>query len=119
MMWPSIPMSVLAFCLVSLSVVHASAGDLVAIVRALAAQGQLSKASDCIHAYEAQHGQSPESILALSWLGRDALARKKYDLADQYAQETYKKAQQELRKRPLDREPDLPLALGASIEIRG
>jgi thiol-disulfide isomerase/thioredoxin len=114
---PSISMSLLALCLLSLSAVHA--GDLVANVRALAAQGQYSKASGYVHAFEAQHGQSPESILAMSWLGRDALAQKKYDLAEQYAQETYKKAQQELKKRPLDREPDLSLALGASVEIQG
>jgi TolA-binding protein len=112
-------MSLLALCLLSLSVVHAGAGDLVANVRALATQGQYSKASGYVHAYEAQHGQSPESILAMSWLGRDALAQKKYDLAEQYARETYKKAQQELKKRPLDREPDLSLALGASVEIQG
>jgi len=70
-------MSLFALCLVSLSAVHAGAGDLVASVRAVAAQGQYSKAYASVHAYEAQHGQSPESILALSWLGRDALARKR------------------------------------------
>jgi hypothetical protein len=70
----------------------------VAIVRALAAKGPIFGCSGYVHSCEAQHGQSPESILALSWLGRDALTRKQYYLADQYAQETYKKAQRELKK---------------------
>jgi thiol-disulfide isomerase/thioredoxin len=96
----------------------AFAADLVADVRAAAAQGDYPKASGYIQAYEAQRGQTPESILALSWLGRTALAQKKYDQADLYARDTYQRVQRELRKRPLDREPNLPLALGASLEVQ-
>jgi len=96
----------------------ANAADLVTDVRAVATQGDYPKASAYIKAFEAQHGRTPESILALSWLGRTALAQKKYDLADRYAQDTYQEVQKELKKRPLDREPKLPLALGASLEVQ-
>ncbi|MEO8050392.1 MAG: thioredoxin domain-containing protein [Acidobacteriota bacterium] len=95
------------------------AADLVADVRAVAEVGDFSKASSLIQAYEVKRGQTPESILALSWLGRAALAQKKYDLADRYALDTYLRAQKELKKRPLDREPNLPLAVGASLEVQG
>lgn len=94
------------------------AADLVGDVKAAAGRGDYTKASSYIQAYETQRGQTPESILALSWLGRTALAQRKYDEADRYAQETYRRAQQELKKRPLDREPSLPLALGASLEVQ-
>ncbi len=96
----------------------ASAADLVTDVRAVATRGDYTKASAYIQAFEAQHGRTPESILALSWLGRTALAQKKYDLADRYAQDTYQEVQKELSKRALDREPKLPLALGASLEVQ-
>ncbi|MFN7991986.1 MAG: TlpA disulfide reductase family protein [Bryobacteraceae bacterium] len=92
--------------------------DLVSDSRALGSQGEFAKAVSAIQSYEEERGQTPESVLALSWLGRLALAQKKYDLADQYATATYKKAQAELKKRPLDREPSLPLALGASLEVQ-
>ena len=91
--------------------------ELVPDVRALSGQGDFAKASAMIQSYEKEHGQTPESVLALSWLGRMALAQKRYDQADQYATETYKNAQAELKKRPLDREPNVPLALGFSLEV--
>jgi len=108
------------YCFVFLAVCLCAQGaDLVAEARVLAEQGDYAKAISYIQAQEAKYGQSPESILALSWLGRAALAQKKYDLADQYSQETYKKTEKELEKGPLDREPDLSLALGASLEVQG
>jgi thiol-disulfide isomerase/thioredoxin len=94
------------------------AADLVVDVSAVAARGDYAKGSSYIHAFESQHGRTPESILALSVLGRTALAQKKYDLADRYAQDAYQEAQKELTKRALDREPKLPLALGASLEVQ-
>lgn len=94
------------------------AADLVSDIQAATAQGDYARASRSIQIYEAQRGQTPESILALSWLGRTALAQKKYDQADRYAQDTYQRALKELKKRPLDKEPSLPLALGASLEVQ-
>jgi thiol-disulfide isomerase/thioredoxin len=51
-------------------------------------------------------------------MARTAFSQKQYGQADRYAQETYQKALKELKNRPLDREPDLPLALGAAIEVQ-
>jgi thiol-disulfide isomerase/thioredoxin len=101
------------------AVVHAGALDLVPDVRFLAEQGQYAKADGYLKAYEAKHGKSPASILALSWLCRVAAAQKRYDLADQYARDTYKQVMSELKDIPLNRAPDLTLALGASLEVQG
>lgn len=60
-----------------------------------------------------------ELILAHSWLGRGAQANKKWDQAMQYAAETRRMVLDLLKSRPLDAEPNLPLALGASIEVHG
>src|SRR5260370_25175057 len=99
--------------------VYAGALNLVPDVRLLAERGQYAKAAGYLKAYEAAHGRSPGSILALSWIGRVALTQRKYDLAEQYARDTYKQALEELKHRRLDREPDLAVALGASLEVQG
>ncbi|HYK17402.1 MAG TPA: redoxin family protein [Bryobacteraceae bacterium] len=69
--------------------------------------------------YRAQHGVTPEYLEALSWLGRGALAAGQLDKAETYARETETLASAELKKRPLDAEPHLPIALGAAIEVQG
>ena len=56
-------------------------------------------------------------IEAVSWMGRGALAAKQYDSAEKYAKEAYDLSVAELKKRPLDADPHLPLALGAAIEV--
>jgi thiol-disulfide isomerase/thioredoxin len=94
-----------------------TASDLVGDVRTAAGQNDYARAKGYIQSYEASRGQTPESVLALSWLARTALAQKKYEQADRYAQDTYQRALKELKKRQFDREPDLPVALGASIEV--
>jgi len=94
------------------------AGNLVEDVRTAAEQNDYARAHSYIQSYEASRGQTPESVLALSWMARTSLSQKKYGQADQYAQETYQRVAKEMRKRPLDREPELPLALGASIEVQ-
>ena len=103
---------------IALITATAFAADLVPEVREAAARGDFQRALSYVHTYETQHGQTPELILALSWMGRDALGQKKYSNAEAYAQETYKRSLDELKKRPLDRESDLPLALGAAIEVQ-
>jgi thiol-disulfide isomerase/thioredoxin len=60
---------------------------------------------------------TPEKLEALSWLGREALAANQLDRAEGYAQQTKALALSELKKRPLDAEPHLPIALGAAIEV--
>jgi|FLYL01.1.fsa_nt_gi thiol-disulfide isomerase/thioredoxin len=92
--------------------------QLVREVRSLIAQNDFRAAEQRIADYRARQGMTPEAILALSWLGRGAQAAGKWEEAERYAAETRKLALEELKKRPLDAEADLPLALGASIEVQ-
>ncbi|MBI1791482.1 MAG: TlpA family protein disulfide reductase [Acidobacteria bacterium] len=103
-----------------LLLVFASAAPaaLVKDVRAAIAQNGFKQGEALIQSYRSYHGITPEMILALSWLGRGALAAKQLDQADSYAAETRKLALAQLHSRPLDVEKDLPLALGASIEVQ-
>ena len=96
----------------------AVAADIVFEAREAAGRGYFQSALSSVRAFEAKNGQTPELILALSWMARDALAQQQYAHADSYAQQAYKRALDELKKRPLDREPDLPVALGAAIEVQ-
>ena len=61
---------------------------------------------------------SPISIEAFSWLGRDLVARKRYEEAMTYASRTYGLVEEALKSRKLDDEPRLPIALGAAIEVQ-
>ena len=95
-----------------------AAEDLVSDVRDAIAKSDFPRAASYIEKYKAKRGETPESILALSWMARGSLAQKKYEQAEAYAGQTYDRALGQLKKRPLDREPNLPLALGASIEVQ-
>jgi thiol-disulfide isomerase/thioredoxin len=93
-------------------------GAVVQDVRAAIANGDFAAGERQIAEYRREKGVTAEMILALSWLGRGALASQQLDKADAYAAETRKLALEELKKRRLDAEKDLPLALGASIEVQ-
>jgi thiol-disulfide isomerase/thioredoxin len=93
--------------------------DLVQDVRSSIAGKDFAAGERQIADYRKSRGVTPEMILALSWLGRGAQAAKNWDAAERYAVETRKLVDAELRKRKLDQEPNLPLALGASIEVMG
>lgn len=92
--------------------------DVVTDVRAALAKNNLPLAESLVQNYRAQKGVTPEMLEALSWLGRGSLAAKQLDQAETYAKETQRLALAELKKRPLDGEPHLPLALGAAIEVQ-
>jgi thiol-disulfide isomerase/thioredoxin len=81
------------------------------------ARRDLPLADALVRKYRAEHGVTPEMLEALSWLGRGAVAFRQLDSAEMYAKETKRLALDELKKRPLDAEPHLPLALGAAIEV--
>jgi thiol-disulfide isomerase/thioredoxin len=72
-----------------------------------------------VAAMRSASGVTPASTLALSWIGRGALANGDLDRAEKYAALTRSEVLAQLKHRPLDAEPDLPLALGASIEVTG
>lgn len=95
-----------------------AAANIIPEVRSAIAQNGLAAAGERLEEYRRHHGVTPEMLEAHSWLGRGALAAKKLDEAESYAAETKKMAVEELKKRPLDAEKHLPIALGAAIEVQ-
>jgi thiol-disulfide isomerase/thioredoxin len=86
-------------------------------VREAVAHNNFALGDSIIQKYRSSQGVNPEMLVALSWLGRGALAAKQFEKADSYAKETYQLAVEELKKRPLDADGELPVALGAAIEV--
>ena len=62
-------------------------------------------------------GTTPEAIDSASREARAELAQRNYAKALAHADTVYAQVQAELKRRPLDKEPHLPLALGAAIEV--
>jgi thiol-disulfide isomerase/thioredoxin len=87
-------------------------------VRDAFAQNNVAGATALLNNYKSHAGVTPEYVLAVSWMGRGMLARKDYTGAEKYARDTYQLATNALKSRALDKEPNLPLALGASIEVQ-
>ena len=92
-------------------------GDVTAEVRRDLARHDLAAAERRVAEYRARFGAAPEAIEAVSWLARGALAEGRLDSAERYAAETRELVVEALRRRPLDADRHLPLALGASIEV--
>jgi len=86
-------------------------------VMASFATGSDALALQELRAYRASLGVTPEYLEAYSRLARAEFDSHNYAPAEQFAQEIYLLAGDQLKKRPLDREPHLPLAVGAAIEI--
>jgi len=93
--------------------------QLVTAVRASLNAKDFAGGEQVLRAYRDAKGITPEYVEAYSWLGRGAQANKLWDRAAAYAAETRKLVVAELKKRPLDAEPSVPLALGAAIEVEG
>lgn len=87
-------------------------------VRDAIAAEQFATGDALIAAYRKAQGVTPEMLEAMSWLGRGALKLKQLDKAEAYARQTQELALAELKKRPLDAESHLPIALGAAIEVQ-
>jgi thiol-disulfide isomerase/thioredoxin len=88
-------------------------------VRAALSTNDFAQAKNLLRQYQRQLGSTPEWREAYSWQCRAALQLKKYDDAERYAAETRKMALAQLKTRKLDAERNLPLALGAAIEVEG
>jgi thiol-disulfide isomerase/thioredoxin len=91
--------------------------SLVNDVRSLLAHNDFATAERVVRTYEAQAGATPEAAAALSWLARGALDAGDYNRADSYAGEARSLTDQILHTRKLDSDPNLPIALGAAIEV--
>lgn len=107
-----------AITLLTLIVGEAARADIINDVRAALAQSNVSVAESELKSYRAQHGVTPEYVEGYSWMGRASLQAHQYDQATAYAKQTKALALEQLKKRPLDAEPHLPLALGAAFEVQ-
>ena len=100
------------------SAAGAGAQSLVRDVRASIAKDDFTQAESQIDKYKASKGVTAEMLEALSWLGRGALAAKRLENAEAYAVATHEQALELLKARPLDADNNLPIALGAAIEVQ-
>jgi thiol-disulfide isomerase/thioredoxin len=90
---------------------------LVLYVRTLSSMGDFAAAEKALAQYRSAPGITPEYLEALSWVGRSRLARKQIPEAEKNAAEVRKLVEAQLAHRKVDAEPQLPIALGASIEV--
>jgi thiol-disulfide isomerase/thioredoxin len=92
--------------------------DVVQDVRMALAQNNFSAAESELNSYRSQRGVTAEYLEAYSWMARGALDQRQYDQAAAYAKQTRDLAVEQLKQRPLDAEPHLPIALGAAFEVQ-
>ena len=94
--------------------------ELVGQMRDLAWEEEVDAAQALIESQRGQHDETtPMWLLAASWLGRGASFAGQWDVAQQYAREAMDGSQALLDSRDLDADRELPLALGAGIEVLG
>lgn len=108
-------MKLLGFALAMAIAAHAA---LVQDVRSATAARNWPLAEKLVADFQRQNGWTPEAILAQSWIARGAQAAAEWDRAQQAAAKTRSLVIAALKHRKLDDEPQLPLALGASIEVQ-
>ena len=93
---------------------------LVGQMRDMAWAEEVDAAQALIEAQRPHHDTSaPGWLLAASWLGRGAGFAGRWEVAERYAGEARGGAEALLGERGLDDDADLPLALGAGIEVLG
>ena len=94
--------------------------ELVGQLRDMAWAEEVDAAQARIEQQRPHHDQSsPGWLLAASWLGRGASFAGRWEVAERYAREAYDGSVALLDKRELDADSQLPLALGAGIEVLG
>jgi thiol-disulfide isomerase/thioredoxin len=86
-------------------------------VREALAQNSFASADMYLKAYLTKNGVTAEYAEAYSWMARAALSDNEYDQAAEYAKQTKVLVLEQIKKRPLDAEPHLPIALGAALEV--
>ncbi|MEQ1886267.1 MAG: TlpA disulfide reductase family protein [Bryobacteraceae bacterium] len=95
----------------------ASAGIIEDVREAIAKSGEAATVQK-LQSYRTSQGITAEYLEAFSWLARAQYNAKRYAQAAQTAEEVYDLCRAELKKRPLDSERHLPIALGAAIEVQ-
>jgi thiol-disulfide isomerase/thioredoxin len=109
--------ALLAAAMVTAGLAQTSA--IVTQVRAAIKANDLPLAIKTITDYRTANGVTAETLEAMSWIARGALAAKDLDMAERFARDTYTLSAAMLKTRPLDQEARLPIAFGASIEVLG
>ena len=107
----------LRILLVSVLLTASAWAGIVDDVRIALMQNNFSAAESALNSYRSQQGVTSEYLEAYSWMGRAALDQGQYDQAAAYAKQTRTLAMEQLKKRPLDADPHLPVALGAALEV--
>src|SRR5580692_5276464 len=79
--------------------------------------GDYAAADKALAQYRTARGVTPEYLDAFSRIGRARLASHNLDAAEKNAEEVLRLCEAQLTHRKLDLEPQLPLALGAAIEV--
>jgi thiol-disulfide isomerase/thioredoxin len=87
-------------------------------VRLALAQNNFSAAESALNSYRSQQGTNAEYLEAYSWLGRAALDQGQFDQAAAYAKQTKAMVLEQLKRRSLDADAHLPIALGAALEVQ-
>jgi len=87
-------------------------------VRMALAQNNFSAAEAALNSYRTDQGVTSEYLEAYSWMGRVAFDQRQYDQASAYAKQTQALAAEQLKRRPLDADAHLPIALGAALEVQ-
>ena len=93
--------------------------DLIKQVRQAIAEKDFARGEQLIAADASARGVTARNLAAQSWLGRGALAEKRLDAAERYAERTYEQAVAFRKQHPLDANPNSPLAIaiGAAVEV--
>jgi thiol-disulfide isomerase/thioredoxin len=107
----------LVLVLTALVGISAQTATIIPDVRGAIKANDFAAGDRLLASYRGANGITPDFLEALSWMGRGTLAVKRLDAAEKYARETYDLSLAMLKKRPLDQEPRLPIALGAAIEV--
>jgi thiol-disulfide isomerase/thioredoxin len=111
------PLRRLAFIALLTGALAFGASVFAAAVGQYAMAGDFKTANSILKLYRDQRGVTPEYLEAYSWLGRGELQAKKYQAALDNAAEVRELSLKQLGSRKLDSDANLPMALGASIEV--
>jgi thiol-disulfide isomerase/thioredoxin len=95
-----------------------SGDDLINAVRSALAFNNFALAENEIATYRGHSGTTPAVLEAFSWVCRGALAARNLTKAETCATDTRKLVLEVVKKKPLDADRHLPLALGNSIEVQ-
>ena len=97
----------------------ADAPSITSQVSTAAKAGDFTAAQSILRAYRQKYGASAAYLEAFSWVGRGKLMAKQYPDALANAAEVRRLSLALLKSRKLDADKNLPIALGASIEVEG